>query len=337
MTLVALIGFIAQPGLLAAFASGRTELEGRVGYTYGTMIKRGCAIGWVLTGVILAAFDAEGHLSPGKSSQVHQHRELAFGTAMQGLLPHGLMGLMFAAIFASQMATLSAQMVNSSALASRNLYRGVWRPDATDREVLWFGRVAGIFLVCIGVYLALALDSVATALTMLLEFTSIMGAVMWAGVLWRRATSAGAWAGVIVLFVTWFVLGPPGMLLKQFLHAHAFHLPVMLGRYGQKQDVPQLMLRYLPPGVLALIVVSLLTKPQPKKQLDNFYLLLKTPVGREQVLIDAGVPVVYTGSHQGNALELRKPALVHWGGALVAAVLCVMFLGLLYAVASFGS
>jgi Na+/proline symporter len=334
MTLVALIGFIAQPGLLAAFASGKTELEGRVGYTYGTMIKRGCAIGWVLTGVILAAMDAQGHLSPAQSAQVHQRRELAFGTAMQALLPHGLMGLMFAAIFASQMATLSAQMVNSSALASRNLYRGVFRPAATDHQVLLFGRIAGVFLVGIGVYLALALDSVATALTMLLEFTSIMGVVMWAGILWRRANSAGAWAGVCVLFVMWFALGPPGMLVKQGMDM--VHVPAFLGHYGQKQDVPDLMLRYLPPGILALVVVSLLTKPQSKKQLDNFYLLLKTPVGQEQALIDAGVPVVYSGSHQANALEARHPTLVHWGGALLAAVLCVMFLGVLYAVSCLG-
>ena len=40
---------------------------------------------------------------------------------IQKIFPHGMLGLTFAAIFASQMATLSAQMVNSSALAARNL------------------------------------------------------------------------------------------------------------------------------------------------------------------------------------------------------------------------
>jgi len=45
-SMVALIGWVAQPGIVAAVGSGKTELEGRVGYTYGAMIKRVCAIGW---------------------------------------------------------------------------------------------------------------------------------------------------------------------------------------------------------------------------------------------------------------------------------------------------
>src|SRR4030095_7150477 len=138
-------------------------------------------------------------------------REDACGTAVQALLPHGLMGLMFAAIFASQMATLSAQMVNSSALASRNLYKGVFFPQASDRSVLIFGRVCGIFLVAIGVALAMALANVANALTMLLQFSAIMGVVVWGGVLWKRANSPGAWAAIAALFGAWVMLGPVGM------------------------------------------------------------------------------------------------------------------------------
>src|SRR5262249_11968277 len=161
---------------------------------------------------------------------LQQKRELAFGTAMQALLPRGMLGFMFASIFASQMATLSAQMVNSSALASRNIYLGVLRPQASDREVLWFGRVIGLLLVMIGVYLALALERVANALTMLLQFSAIMGVVVWAGVLWRRANSAGAWAGVAVLFVAWGIFGPLGMLVKQSVASVAW--PIWLGQFG---------------------------------------------------------------------------------------------------------
>src|SRR4029079_16327651 len=157
MMVTALIGWVAEPGIVAAVGSGKTELEGRVGYTYGTMIKRFCAMGWVLTGIVLAAMAAQGDLTSASAAGLARDRERAFGTAMQALLPHGLLGLMFAAIFASQMATLSAQMVNSSALASRNLYKELIAPHATDHQVLVFGRVSGIFLVAIGVMLAMGL------------------------------------------------------------------------------------------------------------------------------------------------------------------------------------
>ena len=58
--------------------------------------------------------------------------------------------------------------------------------------MLIFGRVSGLFLVTIGLLLAFQLERVATALTMLLGFQSIMGVIVWAGVLWRRANPLGA-------------------------------------------------------------------------------------------------------------------------------------------------
>lgn len=332
-TLTALIGFVAQPGIIASFASGKTELEGRVGYTYGTMIKRFCAMGWVFTGVILAAMVAQGKVPATEAGRL-SNRELAFGTAMRALLPHGLMGLMFAAIFASQMATLSAQMVNSSALASRNLFKGLFRPQATDREVLIFGRVVGILLVAIGVALASALANVANALTMLLQFAAIMGVVVWAGVLWRRANKFGAWAAVVVLFGAWIYFGPVGMLLK---NAGATGLPASVGMYGREQYVFELMLCYLPLGIVTVVVVSLLTPPPPAKQVNDFFMLLNTPVGQEQKLIDAGVPIIYAGSSVANALETKYPRLVHWGGFILASVICVLILGLLKFLATVGS
>jgi Na+/proline symporter len=325
MSLTALIGFLAQPGLLADFASGKTEFEGRVGYTYGTVIKRFCAMGWVFTGVVLAAMVAQGHVAHDQVAALGPRRELAFGIAMRYLLPHGVLGLMFAAIFSAQMATLSSQMVNGSALASRNLYLVFIRPQASDSEVLAIGRIAGLFLVAMGVFLALSVAKVADALTMLLQFSSITGVVIWAGVLWRRANSAGAWTGIIVLFLAWAFFGPLGMALQTDA---GLHVPG-LGIYGPSQYAYELMLCYLPIGVVMMILVSLLTSPQPKKQVDDFFLLLNTPVGHEQRLIDAGVKIVYSGSTRAHPWEEKYPRLVHWGGALLAAIVCVGILGIL--------
>jgi Na+/proline symporter len=223
-------------------------------------------------------------------------------------------------------------MVNSSALASRNLYQAVIRPTAGDREVLIFGRIVGVFLVAIGVLLAMSLEKVADALTMLLQFSAIMGVIVWAGIFWRRANGAGAWAAVIVLFVTWTVFGPVGALLRKSIGG-----PAWLGQYGPAEYMFELTIRYLPAGIITLIVVSLLTKPPPKKQVDDLRMLLRTPVGDEQKLIDADVKIVYAGSTTPNALEINHPHLVHWGGAALAAVVCTIVLGLLLWIARIGS
>ena len=330
-SITALIGWVAQPGIVASVGSGKTELEGRVGYTYGAMIKRVCAIGWTFTGIILAAMAMSHKLSPEQVTSLHT-RERAFGIAIQQFFPHGIIGLVCAAIFASQMATLSAQMVNASALASRNLYKSVINPEADDRQVLVFGRICGIFLVALGVALALMLAKVADALTMLLQFSAIMGVIVWGGVLWRRANASGAWAAVIVLFVSWTVFGPVGTFIRKGTGG-----PLWLGQYGPAEYMFELTVRYLPAGVITLIVVSLLTPPPDAKQVRDLRMLLRTPVGQEQKLLDAGVQVIYAGSTQPNRLETEHPHLVHWGGALVAAIVCAVVLGLLLWLVSIGS
>jgi hypothetical protein len=107
--------------------------------------------------------------------------------------------------------------------------------------------------------------------------------------------------------------------------------------YGREQYVFELMLCYLPIGVIMMIVVSLLTPPPPRKQVEDFFALLKTPVGQEQKLIDAGVPIIYAGDAQPNRWETEYPRLVHWGGFAIAAFVCILIIVLLKFLATIGT
>ncbi|MDZ7261959.1 MAG: hypothetical protein ONB05_07635, partial [candidate division KSB1 bacterium] len=49
------VGITAQPHIMSMCATGRTERAGRVGQTYGALVKRLCTIGWAFTGLIVAA------------------------------------------------------------------------------------------------------------------------------------------------------------------------------------------------------------------------------------------------------------------------------------------
>ncbi len=55
LTLNGLVGITAQPHMLSMNATGNTERAGRIGQTYGSMVKRFCTIGWAFTGLIVAA------------------------------------------------------------------------------------------------------------------------------------------------------------------------------------------------------------------------------------------------------------------------------------------
>jgi SSS family solute:Na+ symporter len=67
--------------------------------------------------------------------------EGAYAVASLTLLPHGLIGVMLAAMFSSTMANLSAQFNLKSAILTKDLYQALVRKDASDHELLIVGWV----------------------------------------------------------------------------------------------------------------------------------------------------------------------------------------------------
>ena len=361
MSVVSIIGIVAQPHIMEVCSTGKTEFEGRVGFTYGNFIKRFCAMGWVLVGLIVVALAAardipqadinalapalpkavlaqagEAGAGPAEapaSTDPKKARELAFPLAIRELLPPGMTGLMFAAILAAQMSTLSAFMVAGSALFARNIYKRYLAPEADDRRMLKVGRYSGLLVVALGIGFALLFKSVVEGLAAFLLLAPLTGILVWLGTVWRRASNGGAWAAFLVMVPIFLLLGKAGAILHQYL----FPGVSWLGKYSELKFAHWLGLSYILPGVVALFIGSLLTKPQPKEDLDQFYLLLRTPVGREEELEKAGVEIVYKGEVKAHPWETKYPRLVTVGGFLVALVFALVILALVYALGRIGA
>ena len=82
-----IVGITAQPHMISMCATGNTERAGRIGQTYGSLVKRLCTIGWAFTGLIVAALVVQ-------RGVVLTDGEMAFGYACKTLLVPGLTGLM---------------------------------------------------------------------------------------------------------------------------------------------------------------------------------------------------------------------------------------------------
>ena len=82
-------------------------------------------------------------------------------------------------------------MVNASALASHNLFRGVIHPGATDGQVLIVGRLFGLVVVTLARAAGQPPRDVAQGLTTMIQVQTLTGLLIWAGVLWRRANAPG--------------------------------------------------------------------------------------------------------------------------------------------------
>lgn len=65
--------------------------------------------------------------------------EGAYAVASLTLLPHGLIGVMLAAMFSATMGNLSAQFNLKSAILTKDLYQALFRQNASDRELLIVG------------------------------------------------------------------------------------------------------------------------------------------------------------------------------------------------------
>jgi hypothetical protein len=116
-------------------------------------------------------------------------------------------------------------------------------------------------------------------------------------------------------------------------------VPLKLGFSGfmSADKVTLMMNNCLGAGIFALLVGIVSQYRADQKRLDQFYLLIKTPVGREEELKKAGVDMVYAGHSEGHPWELKHPRLVSIGGFLVALAFSLFILGLLWAISRIGT
>jgi Na+/proline symporter len=254
LTINGLVGIMAQPHQLAAVGTGKDERTCRVGMFYGNFIKRVCTVGWALVGLIVAAMIAQGV----DDAAVLGDPENAFGYACRKLLFPGALGLLIAAVLAANMSTCSAFLVDSGALFTEGLYRRRVAPGRPDRHYLWVGRFSGFAITMLGVFYALFLiQSVLYTFLLTETMATFVGISVLGGILWRRANRWGALASLIVAFATNFIL---------------YYVK------GERLDYwdPNVFLAALLAGTAALVVVSLLTAPEPAPSVDSLFERLHT-------------------------------------------------------------
>jgi Na+/proline symporter len=253
LTLNGLVGIMAQPHQLAAVGTGRDERTCRIGMFFGNYIKRVCTVGWALVGLIVAALVAQGHAAPLTDA------ENAFGYACRLLLFPGALGLMIASILAANMSTCSAFLVDSGALFTEGLYRRRLAPNRPDRHYLWVGRTSGFVITMLGVLYAMYLiQSVLYTFLLTETLATFVGISVLGGILWRRANRWGALASLISSLAANFIL---------------------YWATDQRLDHwdPNVFLAALAIGSVTLVIVSLLTTPEPPVSVESFFQRLGTP------------------------------------------------------------
>jgi Na+/proline symporter len=254
LTVNGLVGIMAQPQQLATNGTGRDERTCRIGMFYGNFVKRVCTVGWALVGLIVAAMVAQGR---GRVAMLADP-ENAFGFACRELLFPGALGLMIASILAANMSTCSALLVDSGAVFTEGLYRRRLVPNRPDHHYVRVGRLSGLAISIVGVlYAVYLIKSVLYTFLLTETLATFVGISVVGGLVWRRANRWGALASLL------------GALLTNFVLYHLTHQPL------DHWD-PNVFLAALLVGIAALVVVSLLTAPEPADSMTAFWARLDT-------------------------------------------------------------
>jgi Na+/proline symporter len=278
LALNGIVGITAQPHMISMCATGNTERAGRIGQTFGSMVKRLVTIGWALTGLVVAALVIRNNVTL-------PDPEMAFGYACSVLLLPGLTGLMLAAIVAANMSACSNFMVNTGALFSKNFYKKYIRPDADDKKLLWMGRYSGLALSVLGVLFALSVKNVLHAFLFTETLAAFMGIIFLGGLIWKRANRFGAIAAIIASLAVYYTVN---YLLTDSLILVYRWKPAPFGMA-------------MAAGFFFFWLISILTKAEDKTMTEDFFDNMRRKSDAKQPGFDGKKPLA---SETGDDLIL---------------------------------
>ena len=193
------LGYFGMPHILVRFMSIKKA----------SMMKKSAvvAIAWVvlsLGAVIVIA--VLGRMLVGEELLTAGNQKLVFIALARKLFSGPwafIAGLLMSAIIAAAMSTADSQLLIASSSFTSDIYKPIIRKNASDKEVMWIGRVTVLIVAIVAYFIASSKASGAQAIMNMVEnawagFGSAFGPVVILSLFWKRITYKGAVAGVAV-------------------------------------------------------------------------------------------------------------------------------------------
>jgi sodium/proline symporter len=214
--------------------------------------SRRIAMIWVVISLAVAVFIGligrslypTAHLTASASENI-------FITLSTNLLPALIAGLVMAGILAATMSSSDSYLLIAASAFAKNIFQGVCKKNATDKQVMLMSRITLFVLAIIGVIIALDEDSIIFQIVSFAwaGFGATFGPLVLFSLFWKRTTRAGAIAGMLsgggTVFLWKLVLKPLGgvFAIYELLPAFIF-------------------------SCICIVAVSLLTK-KPSKEIEE--------------------------------------------------------------------
>lgn len=257
----AIIGFwywCTDQYIVQRVLSGRDQKQARRGAIFGGYMKLLPVFLFLIPGMIAYALDQKGIIELSSS-------DAAFPTLVSTLLPIGVKGIVVGGLIAALMSSL-ASLFNSSAMLFTVDFYQKYRPNTSEKKLVFVGRLATVVIVILGVLWIPVMKSLGKVLYVYLQDVQSLlapgiAAVFLLGVFWKRATASGGMWGMIVGFVLGMTrlalkvfeksLDPEGFLHQTFVAPNWLHYCIYLFFIS----------------IAVVVVISLFTEPESEEKL----------------------------------------------------------------------
>ena len=227
------LGYFGMPQVLLRFMAIREEHE--------LTRSRRIATVWVVISLTVAVFIGI------------MGRQLFPTELTTRLLPPVIAGLVMAGILAATISSSDSYLLIAASAFAKNIYQGLVKKDASDKQVLWMSRLALLVICAIAIVIALDENSVIFTIVSFAwaGFGATFGPLMLFSLFWKRTNRAGAIAGMIgggVMVFVWNLLVRP---------------------LGGLWDIYELLPAFIFSSI-CIVVVSLLTKEPGREIQEEF-------------------------------------------------------------------
>ncbi len=240
------LGYFGMPQVLLRFMAIRKEEE--------LKFSRRIAMIWVVISLAVAVFiGIVGRMLFPTMHLTASSAENIFITLTTSSLPAILAGFVMAGILAATISSSDSYLLIAASAVAKNLYQGVLKKKASDKQVMWVSRITLLVITLIAIFIALDENSVIFKIVSFAwaGFGATFGPLMLFSLFWKRINKWGAIAGMV---------GGAAMV---------FLWKLVISTLGGVFAIYELLPAFIFSSI-CIIVVSLLTTPPSKEIIEDF-------------------------------------------------------------------